>query len=302
MDRANASTVERRLGGALEPVIGQIYFSPEAHRAYAELGFDASSRTANGVALPDGPAYFTSRGSLMGQVRGSVIASAFAVFNPAAVIPSVDHGWSLTDAATICDARDRGAIGQLERILGADPVGRDRIEALLVRATGNVRVEGRPLAAGVSELPDPSHPLGTIFRRGDLLRELRGDNHTIAWVGAGLDAVEIGLMTELYWGLPLRSYTRSRAWTDDDFDAAEERLRARGLMSATGTLTDAGRERRERVERHTDELMAAVIDALGDDADELIELLTPWGVAIRAQYGYLASGPHDLAAQNAGPR
>ena len=242
MDRANASTVERRLGGALEPVIGQIYFSPEAHRAYAELGFDPSARTANGVELPDGPAYFTSRGSLMGQVRGSVIASAFAVFNPAAVVPAVDHGWSLTDAPTICDARDRGAIGQLERILGADPAGRDRIEALLGRATSNVRVEGRPLAAGVSEIPDPAHPLGTIFRRGDLLRELRGDNHTIAWVGAGFDAVEIGLMTELYCGLPLRSYTRSRAWTDDHFDAAEERLRSRGLMSSINTLTEAGRE------------------------------------------------------------
>ena len=44
--------------------------------------------------------------------------------------------------------------------------------------------------------------------------------------------------------------------------------------------------------------MAAVMDALGDDAEELIDLLTPWGVTIRARLGYLASGPHDLAAQN----
>ena len=46
-------------------------------------------------------------------------------------------------------------------------------------------------------------------------------------------------------------------------------------------------------------LMAAVMDALGEDAQELVDLLTPWGIAIRAQRGYLASGPHDLAAQNA---
>ena len=225
-DRTDTPTIERRLGGALEPVIGQIYFSPEAHLAYAELGFEPSTRTANGVALPDGPAYFTSRGSVMGQVRGAVVASAFAVFNPAAVVPAVDHGWSITDAATICDARDRGALGQLERILGADPVGRDRVQALLVRATSDVRVEGRPLAAGVSELPDPDHPLGAIFRRGDLLREFRGDNHTIAWVGAGLDAVEIGLMTELFWGLPMRSYTRA---------ALDRRRLRRGRRTSPGT-------------------------------------------------------------------
>ncbi|MEY2591579.1 MAG: hypothetical protein QOJ67_3563, partial [Acidimicrobiaceae bacterium] len=37
----------------------------------------------------------------MGQVPGQVVASAFAVFNPAAVVPAVDYGWTLTDAPTI---------------------------------------------------------------------------------------------------------------------------------------------------------------------------------------------------------
>ena len=55
--------------------------------------------------MPDGPTYFCSRGSVMGQVPGELIAAAFAVFNPEAVVPSVAHGWTLTDAATICDAR-----------------------------------------------------------------------------------------------------------------------------------------------------------------------------------------------------
>ena len=64
---------------------------------------------------------FCSRGSVMGQVPGEVIASAFAVFNPAAVIPAVAFGWTLTDAPTICAARDNGAIAQLVRILGERP-------------------------------------------------------------------------------------------------------------------------------------------------------------------------------------
>ena len=59
----------RSLAAALEPVIGQVYFAPECHAAYARLGFSPSPGHAGPVALPDGPAYFTSRGSLLGQVR-----------------------------------------------------------------------------------------------------------------------------------------------------------------------------------------------------------------------------------------
>ena len=82
------------------------------------LGFDASSGEFYGVAMPDGPAYFTSRGSLLGQVPGQVIAAAFGVFNPEVVVPFVALGWSRTDAATICAARTEGAMAQLRRILG----------------------------------------------------------------------------------------------------------------------------------------------------------------------------------------
>ncbi|WP_420451928.1 SCO6745 family protein [Ilumatobacter sp.] len=295
MDTPDAATTARRLGGALEPVIGQVYFSPECHRRYVDLGFDASPADSGGVALPDGPAYMTSRGSLMGQVRGEVVAAAFAVFDPKVVVPGVEHGWTLTDADTICAARDAGALEQLERVLGADPDGRERVEELLVRASDGLRIGGRPLAAGISALDAPDHPLGVIWRRGDLLREYRGDSHTAAWVDAGLDAVQIGLLTELFWGLPQRSYARTRGWSDADFDHATETLRTRGALDADGGFTEAGRELREGVEVRTDEQMRPVLDALGDDAEELIELLLPWGRAVRAAAGYLASGPHDLA-------
>mgnify|MGYP003704542881 CR=1 FL=1 len=76
----------RALAAALEPFVGQVYFSPECHANYEALGFAPSRGQANGVALPDGPAYFTSRGSLMGQVPGELVAAAFAVFNPEAVV------------------------------------------------------------------------------------------------------------------------------------------------------------------------------------------------------------------------
>ena len=45
----------------------------------------------------------TSNGQLVRTLLPDVRSSC-AVFSPAAVIPAVTHGWSITDAATICAA------------------------------------------------------------------------------------------------------------------------------------------------------------------------------------------------------
>ncbi|MCU1393504.1 MAG: hypothetical protein JWM34_1932 [Ilumatobacteraceae bacterium] len=295
MDTATLSTLARKLASVLEPLTGQVYFSPEAHANYVELGFAPSAATSKGVAMPDGPAYFTSRGSVMGQVPGEVVAAAFAVFNPDVVIPAVTYGWTLTDATAICAARDAGGIAQLVRILGEAPDGIDRANELLQRAIAPLRPEGRPLYAGLRSLAIPTSPVGAMWRMGDMLREYRGDAHVAAWVSAGFDAAEIGLLSELYWGLPMRSYSRTRAWTTEQFDIAHETLKARGLVDEVG-FTVQGREARELIETITDSQMAPVVKALGDDIEELIRILDPWGVSVREQFGYPTSGPHDLAS------
>jgi len=284
----------RALAGALEPVTGQVYFSPECHAGYAALGFGASPGQMGDVALPDGPAYFCSRGSVMGQVPGELVAAAFGVFNPTVVVPAVAHGWTLTDAATIGEARTQGAVGQLRRILGEQPAGLARATELLVRANDRLRPEGRPLYAGLLALGLPGDPIGDMWRLGDCLREYRGDSHIASWVSAGFDATEIGLLTELYWGLPLRTYVRSRAWSDEDLDAAEARLVAQGLV-AGGSLTDEGRVRREAVEVATDRACRSIVENLGDDLDELVGILRLWGEAVQGAGGYPGRGPHDLA-------
>jgi hypothetical protein len=230
----------------------------------------------------------------MGQVPGEVVAAAFAVFNPQAIIPAVTWGWTRTDAATICAARTEGATAQLVRILGAEPTGLARARELLARATAPLRPEGRPLYSGLLSLGLPGDPMGDMWRLADLLREYRGDAHTAAWVSSGLTAPEIGLLTELYWGLPMRTYVRTRAWSDQDLDAAHERLFTSGLI-AEDALTAAGRELREAVEVATDRQCDAIVRALGDDIAELVGLLTPWGQLIRNAGGYPPQGPHDLA-------
>ena len=290
----------RRLASALEPFAGSVYFAPESHSAYEQLGFGASpGSTGDGVALPDGPAYFCSRGSVMGQVPGELIAAAFGVFNPAVVVPAVAYGWSLTDAATICEARTRGATTQLERILGERPDGVERAGELLGRAVTPLRPEGRPLFAGLKSLGLPGTPLADAWRLADCLREYRGDCHTAAWTTAGFDATEIGLITEPYWGVPLRSYVRTRAWSHEELDDAHRRLEDRGLLEGD-TLTDAGRAAREGVEEATDRGCQPALDALGDDLEELLAIVGPWGAAIREAGGYLSGGPHDLAAAASG--
>src|SRR5205085_1576832 len=190
----------RRLANAIEPVVGQVYFSPECHAEYVALGFSPSPAEIDGVAMPDGPAYFTSRGSLMGHV--------------------------------------------------------------------------------------PGEPMGDFWRQGDQLREYRGDAHTAAWTSGGFDATEIGLLTELFIGIPLRTYIRSRAWSDAQLDAAEARLDARGLLSG-GQFTDEGRAAREAVEQATDRQMRPAIEAIGDDFDELVGIIEPWSAQVRAAGGYI---------------
>jgi hypothetical protein len=285
----------RTLAATLEPVIGQVFFSPECHAAYEKLGFAPSPGVFGaGVAAPDGPAYFTSRGSLMGQVEPEVVASAFGVFKPAVVVAGVQFGWLRTDARTIFEARRAGAVAQLERVCG--PAGADvtRAAAILERAVDPLAEPGRPLFAGLrAQWDDPGDGWTRLFHLGDMLREFRGDAHVCAWSAAGVDAVEIGLLTELYMGLALRTYIRTRGWNDGELDDAVTRLRDRGWLDDAETLTDTGRAERESMEHATDRSMAPALRALADDVDEVVAILKPWGDAMRAAGGYVG-GPVDL--------
>ena len=297
MEISTTSQLARRLGSVLEPVVGQVYFSPECHANYVALGFDASPGDANGVALPDGPAYFASRGSVLGQVPGEVIAAAFGVFSAAVVVPSVQLAWTRTDADTIRTARADGAVAQLRRLIGDRPAGVERALELLQRAESALPINGRHMAAGIAALEVPDDALAAVWHVGDFLREYRGDCHNAAWVAAALTATDIGVLTELYWAMPVRSYSRTRGWSPEEFDRSEQRLRSLGYLDGVGPethLSPQGRLAREQIEVDTDRQMQPALDALGTDIEELFDILAPWGETIRVGKGYLGAGPHDL--------
>ena len=298
---ATEATARRRSGhlpGSSNRSSGQVYFAPECHERYAALGFSPSpGGSKDGVAFPDGPAYFTSRGSALGQAPGELVAAAFGVFNPEVVVPSVTYGWTLTDAATIADERLTGAVEQLRRLLGDRPDGVDRAVELLQQAAAPLEPWGRALFAGTLSQPLPGDPLGDLFRLGDRLREFRGDSHIAAWVAAGLDATEIGLLTEPYWGMPSRTL---RPHPRVERRPARRRRGAAPFGRAHGRRRlhrrPAG-QRREEIELATDAQMAPAVEALGDDLDELVDLLTPWGRQIMAGAGYPAEPPRHHPTQ-----
>jgi len=153
---------------------------------------------------------------------------------------------------------------------------------------------GRPLFSGLrAQWDDPADAWTRLFHLGDMLREYRGDAHVCAWSTAGVDAIEIGLLTEAYMGLPIRTYIRTRGWNDEELDGAVARLVDRGWLDDSGSLTDSGRAAREEMERATDRSLAPAINALGGDVDDVVEGLRPWGEAMRDAGGYVG-GPVDL--------
>ena len=296
------SVRSRVLSAALEPVIGSVYFAPEAHAAYEALGFGGSPGRLTGdgwavehwggVAMPDGVAYFASRGGILGQVRGEVVAAAFGVFNPAVVVAAITRAWEIADADSVVEARTRGAVAQLERILGADPEGIERVVELLARAVAPLTVAGRPMFAGLLGLPMPAGMVGRMWRLGDELREYRGDALIAASVAAGLDGCRLQVLTERCAGMPARSYAAGRGWDEGQLASAEAELHARGLLDGEA-VTSAGREVREAVESATDDLCASMVHALGVDLAELVARLQSWGAVIREAHGYYPTSPQE---------
>jgi hypothetical protein len=78
---------------------------------------------------------------------------------------------------------------------------------------------------------------------------------------------------------------QSRAWPDDEWDEAVDRMRSRGFVGPDDDLqlTDAGRVHRQWVEDRTDALSVPAYDALGEDGcARLRQLVRPLSQAVIA--------------------
>ena len=105
----------------------------------------------------------------------------------------------------------------------------------------------------------------------------------------------MNILTELYVGMPLGSYTATRGWSVETIASHAERLREKGLI-AGDTLTPAGHRLREEIENATDAMEQPLIEAIGDDFEPLVTQLNSWAERCIAAHAF----PPDIQKRAAG--
>lgn len=257
-----APVIARKTWRTLEPVHGMIYFVPEAPERYTAVGL--RSRRMG---------YFASRAAALGPVPAEVVIAAFFNFRPDLVRQQIPEAWSLATPARILNARLDAADAALRRALGPAVESPEMVEVaeLVCQAAeaACLRPEGRPLFAAHAALPwpGPDEPHLRLWHAQTLLREFRGDAHVAALLLEGLTGVEALVIHAATGEVPADILRVSRAWSEDEWAAAVESLRSRGLVAADGelALTEAGLAHRAWVEDRTDALAASAYEPLGED-------------------------------------
>lgn len=242
------------------------YYAPEI-REFREVGI---SRYWH--------AYLAYRSAPMGIVPASVIVATFYNFAPRVVEEAIPAVWDLVSPGQAMAMRDDIIDRALRRALGpgVDSAAVAEAATLARRGIEGSDVVARPLFAAHTELPWPEPPHLELFRACTLWREHRGDGHNIALAAAQLDGLECHVLLAGKGVASAGVIQKIRGWTSAEWDAARDRLVARGLLTDAGAFTDAGRAHRDDVEAHTDRLAAEPRRRLGPDGcQRLIDLLEP---------------------------
>ncbi|WP_369213682.1 SCO6745 family protein [Streptomyces flavofungini] len=267
----------RRCHNVLNALHSSHYFSPDVARELAGLGI--TDRSAVNFAV---------RAAALGAVGPGVVTAAFYNYKHELVAAHVPAIWRTATPDDVLAARLRGVDATLRRLLGEDAVtSPEMAEAarLALRATEACTRTARPLYAAHADLPVPEAPHLAYWHAATLLREHRGDGHTSVLLGAGLDGLE-ALVTHTATGKGTNPkwVFSTRGWDRDEWSAAEDRLRDRGILDAEGELTEAGVALRRDVEAETDRLDRAPYEHLGArGVERLTELATVFtGAALSA--------------------
>lgn len=266
----------RRLRDACEPLAMHAVWSRMTNERLAAQGLNFLT------------GYVWGRAASLGEPPASLVVAAFAAFDAGLLTGLYEEARSHINRAALLAIRDEATIASLQQILGDEDV--TFAVATLRRGLAAADATGRALFSGLLSLPWPEDPLGQLWRACDMVREHRGDSHIAAYITAGFDPVAMNILTELYVGMPLGSYTASRGWSPDTIAATATRLQAQGLVS-DGALTPEGLRIRDEIEEHTDAMEQPIIDAIGSDLDRLLEQLNRWSAACIAAGAF---PPNDL--------
>ncbi|GAA2121748.1 hypothetical protein GCM10009759_71720 [Kitasatospora saccharophila] len=266
----------RRCHHAVNPLHTAGYFAPEPQDEYAALGLE-----------PGAVSYLAGRAAPLGAVGPGTVTAAFYNFDHEHVRRHLPAAWAVTTPEAVLAARLRGADRTLRRLLGPEAIASARMAeaaGLALRAAEAGHREGRPLYAANADLPVPEEPHLALWHAATLLREHRGDGHLVALAVAELSGLEALVLHNATGTGPTSALLkRTRGWSAQQWDAARDRLRARGLLDGAGELTPAGAALRDEAEALTDRLDAAPYAHLGPTAtDRLTELAGEFSRTLRA--------------------
>jgi hypothetical protein len=223
--------------------------------------------------------YFAGRSAPLGRVPAEVVHAAFYSFTPSEVARHIPKVWDTTTPEAAHAAREQGCVSALRRILGdlVETPGLVRAAELLARASTSAPTNGRVMYAGLRALPTPEHPVARLWHAANMLREHRGDGHVVALVSEGIGGTEAHVLSALHMGIyPAESFGRIHHLPRPYLDEVMDGLRNRGLLDASGRLTDTGRATKARIESLTDALAEAPYEGLAPlERDELISVLEP---------------------------
>jgi helix-turn-helix protein len=299
---ALADPMARKTWRTLEPLHAVVYFAPEAATTYATLGVGVEA------------GYFVTRAAPMGAVDAATVIATFFNFEPDLVRRSLEGAWITAPPTTVTAARLEVADEALRRMLGDAVESAEMARAAeLARTAAEVacrRPEGRPLFAGHAALPWPHPAHLVLWHAQTLLREFRGDGHIAALVTHDLDPVEALVLHAASGEVAVEFLRATRGWPDADWQAAVERLTARGWLSRDSApaggneaptdgrgrgdvpaLSPDGVAVRRAIEAATDRMAAAPYDALGEAAcAELRALARPFSRTVVGASGFGPAG------------
>lgn len=255
------SSPARRLWAAAETVHAVTYFHPTALAALSDAG-------AKGFWM----GYFACRLSPLGPVGPSVGTAVCFNFSPARTRRALPDTWDFLSPAAAVAARTTGAAAALVECGVARPDGPAVLEPL-ERLVAGLDPAGRALGGANLDLAPADDPIERLWQLCTTVREHRGDGHVALLAGAGLDGCEANVLAAAVSGMDPAILRDTRAWTDEQWQGAIDRLVDDGTVTPMGAPTDRGRGLHRDIEERTDALAldsytastdAAALDGLTD--------------------------------------
>ncbi|PJJ06116.1 hypothetical protein BX264_6610 [Streptomyces sp. 2333.5] len=220
--------------------------------------------------------YFAARTAPMGALEPAAATAVLGVFAPGMVARALPAAWSVVSPAHVLDERGSRAARALR---GIDPELELRaaellppLQAIVDEAPGTAR----PLFAANRALCDHADPVERLWQLVTAVREFRGDAHLAVLADEGLDGCEALVLAAAAGRVPGDTMRQDRGWSEEEWAAAADRLRARDLVDARGDATEHGRTERERIEAATDRLAGRLLHSLPEAQTEaMLHALEP---------------------------